>query len=126
MALIIGGAIGLYLAWQRVAVANRQAEAQIDQAHSSARQADVGQQKLVTDLIAQAVGQLRDEKLEMRLLAVYTLRRIAVEHANYKQDVIEVLGACVRDNAARDADGDPPLDIQEILQFLGIVQERKS
>ena len=124
--VIIGGAFGLYLAWLRVTAANRQAEAQIDQARSSAKQAELGQQKLIADLIGQAVGQLRDEKLEIRLLAVYTLRRIAVDHANYKQDVIEVLGAYVRDNAARDLDGELPLDIQEILQILGIVQERKS
>ncbi len=58
LGVLAGGIIGLYLACKRVAAANKQAEAQIRQADASTRQAELGQTKLVTDLIAQAVGQL--------------------------------------------------------------------
>ena len=65
--ILIGGAIGTYLAWLRMSAANRQAEAQI-------RQADVQRRNYVTELFSSSVGQLRDEKLEIRLFAIYNLR----------------------------------------------------
>jgi hypothetical protein len=68
--LLVGGAIGVYLAWLRVTAANRQAEASI-------RQADLSRRSHVAELFNRAVGQLRDDKLEIRLGATYTLRQIA-------------------------------------------------
>lgn len=76
--LIIGGGIGIYLAWLRVTAANKQADAQRRQA--TARQAELGRHKLVTDLFLQAVGQLSDEKLEVRLFGIYTLRQIVDDY----------------------------------------------
>jgi hypothetical protein len=111
VALLVGGGIGIYLAWLRVAAANRQAEAQ-------SRQADVQRRNYVTELFSTAVGQLRDDKLEVRLFAIYNLRRIAVDHSDYAQAVIELLAAYVRDNRER-WEGEPPLDVQEIFRFLG-------
>lgn len=78
--LIIGGGIGIYLAWLRVTAANKQADAQRRQAEATARQAELGRHKLVTDLFLQAVGQLSDEKLEVRLFGIYTLRQIVDDY----------------------------------------------
>jgi hypothetical protein len=76
LALIFGGAIGIWLAWLRVDAANEQAKAQTRQAEVAARQAELGQRKLIAELFSQAVGQLRDEKMEVRLFAIYSLRQI--------------------------------------------------
>jgi hypothetical protein len=116
--LLLGGGIGLYLAWLRVSAANRQAEAQINQAEASARQADIATRKHAVDLFQQSVGQLRDEKLEIRLLAIYNLRQLSSDYREYRRAVIEVLTAYVRENPQRWGDNEPPLDIQEIFKFL--------
>lgn len=116
--LLVGGGIGVYLAWLRVAAANRQAEAQIDSAEASVRQAEIGRRKLVGDLFLQAVGQLRDEKLEVRLFAVYTLRKIIEDEVDYRGPVIELLTAYLRENGSPHGDAAPPLDIEEITKIV--------
>ncbi len=118
-ALIAGGLVGLYLAWLRVTAANQQAEAQKRQSESAARQTDLQQRKLVTDLFAQAVAQLSDEKLELRLLGIYTLRQIVDDYEEYRPAVIALLSAYVRDKAAPWGDGQPPIDVREIFKILG-------
>ena len=118
LGVLAGGLIGLYLASKRVAAANKQAEAQIRQADASTRQAELGQTKLVTDLIAQAVGQLAGDKLEIRLLAVYTLRRIAADFPDYRAAVLELLTSYMREKASKWGDSEPPIDIQEISKVI--------
>ncbi len=56
--LVIGGAIGIYLAWKRAVASNKQADAQL-------RQAELSRRNHVTELFNRAVGQLKDEKLEI-------------------------------------------------------------
>ena len=118
LGVLVGGLIGLYLASKRVTAANRQAEAQIKQAEASTRQAELGQTKLVTDLFAQAVGQLQDVKLEIRLLAVYTLRRIAADFPEYRTAVLELLSSYIREYGGKWGDSEPPNDIQEINKVI--------
>jgi hypothetical protein len=118
LAVPLGGIIALWLAWLRVSAANRQAEAQIGQAQASARQADTASRKHAGELFQQSVGQLRDEKLEIRLLAIYNLRQLLNAYPEYTRAVIEVLTAYVRENSQRWGDGEPPLDIREIFKFL--------
>lgn len=65
--LLAAGAIGVYLAWKRITVANRQAEAQT-------RQAELTRRDHVAELFNRAVGQLKHEKLELRLGAIFTTR----------------------------------------------------
>lgn len=64
--IVVGGAIGIFLGWKRVYAANRQAEAQV-------RQAELSRRDHVAELFNRAVGQLKDEKLEVRLGAILTL-----------------------------------------------------
>jgi len=58
--IVIGGVLGIYLAWKRVTAANRQAEAQT-------RLAELQRRVSVDELFNRAVGQLKHEKLEVRL-----------------------------------------------------------
>ena len=62
--------VGVYLAWQRVNAATRQADATL-------QQAELARRGHVAELFNRAVGQLTDAKLEVRLGAIYTLREIA-------------------------------------------------
>jgi hypothetical protein len=61
---------------------------------------------------------LRDEKLEIRLLAIYNLRQMLNAYPEYTRAVIELLTAYVRENPQRWGDAEPPLDIREIFRFL--------
>lgn len=118
LGLLLGGGAGLYLAWLRVSAANQQAEAQINQAESAARQADTGSRKHAGELFQQSVAQLRDEKLEIRLLAIYNLRQMLNDYPEYTRAVIELLTAYVRENPQPWGDSEPPLDVREIFKFL--------
>ena len=102
-----------------MAAANRQAEAQIWQAESGARQAELGQRKLVAELFSQAVGQLGDAKLEIRLFSIYTLRQIAEDYPDYRRPVVELLAAFVRAQPTQtNSDAEPPVDVREILRII--------
>jgi len=119
LALPVGGSIGLFLAWRRVAAANRQAEAQIRQAEASTRQAELGNRKQASDLFSQAVGQLRDDKLEVRLWAIYSLRQVGHESPGDLDTIVSLLAAYIRDNPTRWRDDEePPADVREILGIL--------
>lgn len=120
VSLPVGGAIGLYIAYLRVTAANRQAEAQIRQADAATRQAELGRKKQASDLFNQALDQLRHEKVEVRLGAIYSLRQIASESSDDWGIVSGILTAYIRDNPIRwQEDEEPPADVREILGILG-------
>jgi hypothetical protein len=99
--LLTGGAFGLYLAWKRVTDANRQSEAALDQSVVSQKQAILSQRVHVSELFNQAVGQLGDEKLEIRLGAVYTLRDIAKDFPDLTASVFDLLNLYLREKASK-------------------------
>ena len=99
---------------------NQQAEAQIRQADAAAKQADLGRQKLIGDLFNQSVGQLRDEKLEVRLFAVYTLRKIGSDFPEYQTVVLELFASFVRENQNKWGESGPPVDVLEIMKALEV------
>jgi hypothetical protein len=111
VALLAGGAIGLYLAWLRVTASNRQAEA-------SLRQAELSRREHVAELFNRAVGQLGDPKLEIRLAAIYTLRQIGQDFPDLTGAVFELLNAYLRENPRDYGDADPPVDIREIMSII--------
>jgi enoyl-CoA hydratase/carnithine racemase len=67
--LVIGGAIGIYLACKRVVASNKQDDAQLSQAELSRRDH-------VAELFNRAVGQLKDENLGIRPGAILTFGQI--------------------------------------------------
>jgi hypothetical protein len=82
--LVIGGAFGLWLAWKRVVASNTQADAQL-------RQAKLARQDHVAELFNRAVGQLKDEKLEIRLGAILTLGQVCTDFRDLSGPVIQLL-----------------------------------
>jgi hypothetical protein len=119
LCLPLGGGIGLYLAYLRVTAANRQAEAQIRQAESATRLAELGRYKQATDIFTLAVGQLRDDRLEVRLAAIYTLRKLVDEFPEDRGMVVALLAEHLRDNPRRWGDAEtPPADVREIMKLL--------
>jgi hypothetical protein len=109
--LLAGGLIGLYLAWRRTSAATAQADA-------SLRQADLARRDHVAELFNRAVGQLADSKLEIRLGAVYTLRQIAEDFSDLSEPTLELLAAYLRDSAKDYGEGEPPVDVREIMNIL--------
>jgi hypothetical protein len=67
LSLAAAAFVGLFLGWKRVMAATLQADATL-------RQAELARRSHVAELFNQAVGQLTDAKLEVRLGAIYTLR----------------------------------------------------
>jgi hypothetical protein len=111
LGLLIGGAVGLYLAWLRVSAANRLADA-------SLKQAELTRREHVAELYNRAAGQLGDAKLEVRYGAILTLRQISRDYPDVTSRVIELLNAYLRENPRDYGDAEPPIDIQEIMSIL--------
>ena len=109
--LLIGGAIGLYFAWKRVSASTSQADA-------SLQQADLARRDHVAELFNRSVGQLTDNKLEIRLGAIYTLRQIAQDFPDLSAPTLELLATYLRESSKSYGDSEPPVDVREIMSIL--------
>jgi len=111
--LVVAAGLGLVLAWWRSRASNRQAIAAL-------RQAEVAQRDHVVEMFNRAVDQLGSEKLEVRLGAIYTLKRISrdPQYADYKIPILETLTAYVRERTRDDTSAEPPVDVREIMNLL--------
>lgn len=111
--LVAAGAVGVLLAWWRSRASNRQAVAAL-------QQAEVAQRNHVADIFNRAIDQLGSEKLEVRLGAIYTLKRISrdAQYADYRVPILETLAAYVRERSRNTPDVEPAVDIREIMKFL--------
>ncbi|WP_349360566.1 hypothetical protein [Stappia sp.] len=116
--LVVGGTFGLYLAWLRVTAANRQADAQL-------RQSELARRGHVSELFNRAVGQLGDDRLEIRLGAIFTLRQLCFDFDDLAEPVIQLLTAYIRDRQNDYGDEPPPVDVQEIAAILRDLSERR-
>lgn len=108
---VIGGTIGIYLAWKRVIASTRQAEA-------SLQQAELARRDHVAELFNRAVGQLTDGKLEIRLGAIYTLRQIARDFPDLSGPTFELLSTYLRESGKNYGDNEPPVDVREIMNII--------
>jgi hypothetical protein len=111
LAIVLGGAIGIYLGWKRVAAATRQADAQL-------RQTELTRRSHVAELFNRAVGQLKDEKLEVRLGAIFTLGQLCKDFSDLSEPVIQLLTTYLRENAVDYGGAEPPVDAREINAIL--------
>jgi hypothetical protein len=109
--LLIGGAFGLYLAWRRTSASSSQADA-------SLQQAELARRDHVAELFNRAVGQLTDNKLEIRLGAIYMLRQITESFPDLSESTFELLTAYLRESAKDYGDSEPPVDVREIMNIL--------
>jgi hypothetical protein len=111
--LIVAAGLGVVLAWWRSRASNRQAIAAL-------QQAELAQRNHVVEMFNRAVDQLGSEKLEVRLGAIYTLKRISRDprYADYRVPILETLAAYVRERTRDDTNAEPSVDIREIMNFL--------
>ena len=85
----------------------------------------VAREGQVTERFTRAIGQLGDDKMEIRLGGIYALERIAKDSKKDYGPIMEILTAYVRKNAPRkenhkpQPDEKPPTDIQAILTVIG-------
>lgn len=108
---LVGGTIGIYLAWKRVSASTRQAEA-------SLQQVELARRDHVAELFNRAVGQLTNEKLEIRLGAVYTLRQIARDFPDLSDPTVELLSTYLRESGKNYGDSEPPVDVREVMNII--------
>ena len=109
--LVIGGVIGIYLAWKRVIASNKQADAQL-------RQAELSRRDHVAELFNRAVGQLKDEKLEIRLGAILTLGQICTDFRDLSAPVIQLLSTYLKQEKVDYGETDAPADVGEIIRII--------
>lgn len=105
--------------------ANRKSDAALKQSDRALRQAELALRGHVSELFNQAVGQLGDEKLEIRLGAIYTLRDIAKDFPDLTLSVFQLLNLFIRENTNKtdgyglvDDQYEQRVDTQEIIKFL--------
>jgi predicted secreted protein len=117
--ILIAGVLGLWIAWWRSRAANLQAQAALGQT-------ELARRDHITELFNRAVGQLGDEKLEVRLGAIYTLRAICEDQGfkAYTTPIMETLSALVRERAAPEND-DVTIDVKAIVELLLIIARMK-
>lgn len=74
----------------------------------------------MVEIFNRAIDQLGNDKLEVRLGAIYTLKRISrdPQYADYRLPILETLAAYVRERSRDDTDAEPAVDIREIMKFL--------
>lgn len=117
LALLLLGAgcvcIVLALLWRRVTASERAALQAVRVAEDAQR----------SERFSRVVGQLADERLEVRLGAIYALEQLAGESREQHRPSIAVLCAFLREHAAwspdRPSGGRPPTDVQAVLSVLG-------
>lgn len=117
LAVLLLGAGGVFIAlallWRRVTASERAALEAMRVAEETQR----------SERFSRVVGQLADERLEVRLGAIYALEQLAAESREQHQPSIAVLCAFLRERAAWRPDGTPagrpPTDVQAVLTVLG-------
>lgn len=102
---------GVVLAWWKLAPERTQAG-------SAAAQADLARRAHVTELFNRAAGQLGEERLEVRLAAIYVLREIGRDFPDLANPVFELLQAHLRERQTGYQDAAPPIDVQAIMATL--------
>ncbi|MCG8918258.1 pentapeptide repeat-containing protein [Actinokineospora sp. PR83] len=136
-----GGLFGLYLAWRR----QRSTEADLDNRERAlthqqqvAARTETHQERVatatesdaiarrITDLYTKAAEQLGSDKAPVRLAGLYALERLAQDHPDQRQTIVNVLCAYLR--MPYTLPGDPPeddADVEVIDRHRERVQERE-
>lgn len=111
IALACAAFIGAWLAWRKFAPERTQAQ-------SAASQAELARRAHVTELFNRAAGQLIDERLEVRLAAIYVLREVGRDFPDLANPVFELLQAHLRERRSAYQEEEPPVDVRAIVQTL--------
>lgn len=111
LVIAIAAAVGAYVAWERVP--REKTKANLETA-----QADLARKDQAWKLFNSAVTQIGDEKLEVRLGAIFTLNSLANDFDELSQPVIELLTAYLRHSKPDYGEGEPPPDVREIMRII--------
>lgn len=116
-AIVVGGGLGIAVAIWRGWAASQSARA-------SRQQAKIAQRQHVAELFSKAVEQLSDNRADVRLSAVYTLRRIAEDFPEYRVAVGRLLQLFIR----RQTEDVPEVgaEVQEALGFVRSLVRRSG
>lgn len=110
--ILVGGFFGLGIAvWRGLSLSH--------QARASEEQAAIARRDHITELYGRAVGQLGDDRFEVRLGAIYTLERIGDDFPDFSAMVIELLGAYLRERSSEYNAEEPPADVRAVLRIVG-------
>jgi hypothetical protein len=99
-----------------VVASNKQADAQL-------RQAELSRRDHVAELFNRAVGQLKDEKLEIRLGAILTLGQICMDFRDLSDPVIQLLSTYLKEEKVDYGGTDAPADIGEIIRIIALMSQ---
>jgi hypothetical protein len=102
---------GVYLAWRKLIP-------ELRLAGTAAVKTELDRRGHVYELFNRAVGQLSDERLEVRLGAIYVLRELGRDFPDLANPVFELLGTHLRERARDYGENEPPIDVQEIAATL--------
>jgi hypothetical protein len=102
---------GLLLAWRKLAP-------ELTQAGTAAAKAELERRAHVVELFNRAAGQLSDDRLEVRLGAIYVLREVGRDFPDLSNPVFELLQAHLRERNLVYGDAEPPIDVQAIIETL--------
>ncbi len=111
--ILVGGFAGLAIAlWRGRSLAL--------QARAATEQAEWDRRDLVTETFNRAVSQLSDEKLEIRLGAIYTLREICLNprHRDLTDPIVQTLTAYARERTSDQTGETVTMDIEAIIDLL--------
>jgi hypothetical protein len=77
----------------------------------------------VTELFNRAVGQLKDEKLEIRLGAILTLGQVCTDFRDLSGPVIQLLSTYLKQEKIDYGETGAPADIGEIIGIIGLMSQ---
>ena len=112
IAIVPGVVFGVLIAlWRGVSLSRQSLAAQ--------NQAKVADRSHAAELFGNAVENLGNVKLEMKLGAIYTLRQLESDYAEFSMPVLMVLAAYVRNRTKVQPDSAQEEDVIEILKIFG-------
>lgn len=117
-AIVVGGVLGIGIAWWRGLAANRQAK-------SSADQVEISRRDHISELFSKSISQLSNDRADVRLGAVYTLKRIGEEFPEYTTPIANVFSFFIRNTSVSDENERDGIskDVAEALDYLFQVTE---
>lgn len=113
VSLAVAALVGAFLAWRKLGPETKQAG-------TAVAQAELARRAHVTELFNRAAGQLGDERLEVRLAAIYVLREVGRDFPDLSKPVFQLLQAYLKVRLETYGSGEPPIDVRAIVEALRV------
>ena len=117
-AIVFGGILGICIAGWRGLAASRQAK-------SSSDQVEISRRDHISELFSKSIEQLSSQRTDIRLGAVYTLKRIGEEYPEYTTPIANIFSFFIRNTTISDQYEPSGIskDVEEALDYLWQVTE---